>query len=433
MQLSMCATGDLMLLENFPEKYNYQEIENVIDANDVKITNLESVVSNWDCYASTFCGGQWINTEPDKLDDIQKFGFNLYGCANNHSMDYSFNGVLSTIKELQTREMNYAGIGKSLEDASSYTILNLKDKNVKIAFISITSTFIDAARAGNSCEQIPSRPGVNPLRVHTKYKVSPKHFEQLKEIAKATYINGERDNARKIGSLPPEEKGSINFGGHFFVESEEEGKYTYCNKSDLNRVVNEINLAKKEADYVVVSVHSHQIRGMEYTEPDYFLEEFARVCIDNGVCAVIGGGTHQLKPIHIYKGKPIFYSLGNFVFQSGMVKKLPYDFWDKYGYSFDLSVKDALKIKTKDGTIGLETDKNNYLSVIPIMNYEDDKLIKLKLIPIELSFDSERKLKGLPVRADQDTMKIIYEQLVTISKTYGTVFLLEDDFIEVVL
>lgn len=422
MKIRICATGDLMLLDRFPADYNYETVANEIKKNDVKITNLESVVSNWDCFASTFCGGQWINTEPDKLDEIAKYGFNLYSCANNHSMDYSFDGILSTKRELNKRGMCFAGIGESLDESSAAVYYSIPDKNIKVAFISVTATFIDAARAGNSKDKIPSRPGVNPLRISTRYEVSKEHYEQLKEIARVTHINGERDNARKIGSLPPEEAGSINFGGHFFVVAEDqERKFTYCQKGDLKRITDEIVLAKKKADYVIVSVHSHQIKRDSYTEPDYFLEEFAHKCIDCGACAVVGSGTHQLKPIELYKGKPIFYSLGNFIFQSGMVKMLPADFWDKYHYPSELNVKEGLARKTKNGTIGLETDKNNFLSIIPMMEFINGELTKLDLIPIELAFEKERRLKGLPVLADLKNTEYIYEYMRTISANYGTV------------
>ncbi len=37
--------------------------------------------------------------------------------------------------------------------------------------------------------------------------------------------------------------------------------------------------------------------------------------IDAGADAVIGGHPHQLQDTDSYKGKPIFYSLGNFVFE----------------------------------------------------------------------------------------------------------------------
>jgi poly-gamma-glutamate synthesis protein (capsule biosynthesis protein) len=41
----------------------------------------------------------------------------------------------------------------------------------------------------------------------------------------------------------------------------------------------------------------------------------ARLMIDAGADAVIGGHPHQLQDTDFYQGKPIFYSLGNFVFE----------------------------------------------------------------------------------------------------------------------
>lgn len=51
-KLKVCATGDLMLLKPFPEEYDITFVANAIAKADVRITNLKSVVSNWD----TFCG-----------------------------------------------------------------------------------------------------------------------------------------------------------------------------------------------------------------------------------------------------------------------------------------------------------------------------------------------------------------------------------------
>jgi poly-gamma-glutamate synthesis protein (capsule biosynthesis protein) len=42
--------------------------------------------------------------------------------------------------------------------------------------------------------------------------------------------------------------------------------------------------------------------------------QLARTMIDAGADAVIGGHPHQVQDTERYKGKPVFYSLGNFVF-----------------------------------------------------------------------------------------------------------------------
>ena len=80
------------------------------------------------------------------------------------------------------------------------------------------------------------------------------------------------------------------------------------------------------------------LRAVSYThlkdndeEADYFLEEFAHACIDAGASAVIGGGTHQLKGIELYRDCLIFYCLGNFIFENQYVRLLPADYMEKYG------------------------------------------------------------------------------------------------------
>ena len=65
------------------------------------------------------------------------------------------------------------------------------------------------------------------------------------------------------------------------------------------------------ADYVIVSVHW----GREYIhQPTERKKWLAHLFIDSGADAVIGHHPHVVQTIEIYNGKPIFYSLGNFIF-----------------------------------------------------------------------------------------------------------------------
>jgi poly-gamma-glutamate synthesis protein (capsule biosynthesis protein) len=49
---------------------------------------------------------------------------------------------------------------------------------------------------------------------------------------------------------------------------------------------------------------------------DYMIE-IAHVAIDEGADVVIGHGPHYSLPMEMYKGKPVFYGLGNFSFHTG--------------------------------------------------------------------------------------------------------------------
>ena len=115
----------------------------------------------------------------------------MYGCANNHTLDYSYEGLYSTLDYLKQYEINYAGIGMNLHEASKPAMIDLPSG--RVAFISICSTFDATARAGSQGPVMPGRPGLNPLRFSITNKVTQAHLDVLKEIAKATDLNAYSD------------------------------------------------------------------------------------------------------------------------------------------------------------------------------------------------------------------------------------------------
>lgn len=84
---------------------------------------------------------------------------------------------------------------------------------------------------------------------------------------------------------------------------------------DPARAVEAIKTARGQCDYLVVYVHW----GVEReTEPKDYQRAMARQYIDAGADLVIGSHPHVLQPVEYYNGKPIVYSLGNFVFGSSI-------------------------------------------------------------------------------------------------------------------
>lgn len=87
---------------------------------------------------------------------------------------------------------------------------------------------------------------------------------------------------------------------------------------DIEQAKIDIATAKTQADMVVVSMHS----GTEYTpNPNQNQIEFAHAAIDNGADLVLGHHPHVVQAIEDYKGKKIFYSLGNFIFDQAWSKE----------------------------------------------------------------------------------------------------------------
>lgn len=84
-----------------------------------------------------------------------------------------------------------------------------------------------------------------------------------------------------------------------------------CNPLDFPSALQNIQFAKAKSDFVIVILHG----GHEhYNLPSPQMKERFRFMVDAGADAVIGHHTHVISGFEIYKGKPIFYSLGNFFF-----------------------------------------------------------------------------------------------------------------------
>lgn len=88
---------------------------------------------------------------------------------------------------------------------------------------------------------------------------------------------------------------------------------------DAAQLVEEIGKAKESCDFVAVLVHWGIERS---TFPEDYQKTLARQYIDAGADAVIGSHPHVLQGIEYYKGKPIFYSLGNFIFNNSAYESI---------------------------------------------------------------------------------------------------------------
>lgn len=426
MKQKICSVGDAILLERFPEEYNFTPIKELVEKADVRLFNLENVLSDRRIYASSYCGGTWLLAKEDTLDDTLKFGFNGCSFANNHTMDFSYDGLFDTLAAAKKRNLPICGAGKDLEEASDYAVI--ETENGKCALISICATFNDAARAGNPSDYLLGRPGLNPLRFSIEYHITPEHMKALKEMSAGTHIDGRRNRSRMGGYTPLPPEGCFGFGEYNFRESEREGKFSKVNATDMARTENTIKKALEVCETVIVNIHSHEIKHDTDDEPDDFLIEFCRKCIDAGASAVIGTGTHQLKAIEIYKEKPIFYSLGNFIFQSDMVFCMPDDFREKYHMPYGLTAKKQIAERAKLGNGGLHTDVNNFRSLMPFMTFEDGRLTNVVLYPLRLDMHT-----GFPALADDTETKIIYDYLCDRNKQFGTQIEIKDGIIEVQL
>ncbi|PEP63510.1 CapA family protein [Bacillus pseudomycoides] len=429
-KLSFIATGDSFITRKLPnENEGFKTLSTLIKKADIRLTNLEVTIHNNEATPSAQSGGTWAMAPSNVLEDLKKYGFNLVSWANNHTLDYLYDGLECTKKYLEHYNFVHAGAGMNLAEADEPKYL--ETFNGRVALISVCSTFKPFNIAGDQRRDMKGRPGINPLRYDTIHTLSSEKILFLKEIANSLKINSVYELGVKQGVLNPLPQNMCLFSPFLkFKEDIEEKIITEPHKKDMERILKRISEAKRQADYVIVSMHGHEMKEDDKEQPADFLKIFAHKCIDGGADAIVGHGPHVLRGIEIYQNKPIFYSLGDFIFQNDTPSHFPQDFFERYGMGFDDNVADVLDKRSYNGLKGLGTVKEAYESVLPFWKVENGNLVELSLYPIELGFELPRYRSGWPRITDNEN---ILKRLKELSKPFETEIIIENGIGKVLL
>lgn len=418
-KITFAAAGDMVIQRLIPKDYPGAEgIRNYLGKAEVRFFNLETVLHRGGPWGNQFNGGSYHRSDPRVLDIAKDLGFNMTSFANNHTFDYGYGGLESTLNALDESGLIHTGVGRNLDEAAAPVYLETREG--RVALISMTASFCnEAALAGKQSRRVVGRPGVNALRHEEWVEVPQSHFSVLQDIADHSGINAQAAISRAEGYMPPQEKREVTFGNQKlkFIPGESLQYHTKCNEEDLNRLKQAIYQAGTQADYILVSIHSHQVGGQEKESVPQFLEEFAHTAIDLGAHAVIGHGPHLLRPLELYKGKPIFYSLGDFFLHNESFDYHAEDFYAKHGLTSDDPLCEVYRKRSKNYTCGLLTDRRMLEAVVPYFVMEDGVLTHLELLPIELGFDEPRYRTGNPRIC---TDRGIIERYGVMSAPYGT-------------
>jgi poly-gamma-glutamate capsule biosynthesis protein CapA/YwtB (metallophosphatase superfamily) len=240
---------------------------------DVIFTNFEATVIEKE--QSTH-DGRFLSP-PEALDALQALGFNLVALSDNHSFDLKVPGIQNTLREVMSRNLVHAGIGNTLEEAAAPGYLHTPKGTV--ALVAMASGLI--AEGGSATA---TRPGVNELRIEA----------------------GGKPN--ESTSVLPAEPGNEP------------------NPEDKRRILQSIRDARQRADLVIVYEHNHVFLnrpfGALFSEelperlaPADWLKKWTHEEIDAGADIIVMHGAPLLHGVEIYHGRPIFFDLGNFIFQ----------------------------------------------------------------------------------------------------------------------
>ncbi len=180
-----------------------------------------------------------------------------------------------------------------------------------------------------------------------------------------------------------------------------------------------VSNASRQADYTIVSSHTHEGGANRYAPPAFFVA-FAHKMVDAGADVVTASGPHVLRGIEIYKGKPIFYSLGDFIFQNETLLRQPPENYEPLGMPRDSGVADFNDRRSNNGKSGFPADPYIFESVVAMPRFVGKRLTELKLYPISLGFGQPRSQRGRPVLAGPELGRKIIDDLRKFSAPFGT-------------
>ena len=250
-------------------------IQDLLKGGDVALTDFETTIAE---PGETIHEGRGFTTPPETLDALTTSGFNLLALPNNHAFDLRATGILNTIREADKRKLAHAGTGSNLAEAAAPGYL--RTPKGTIALVASASGLISPAASATA-----ARPGINELRIEAG--------DQLNEAT---------------ADLPGAPENTPN-------------------QEDAQRILQSIREARQHADLVIVYQHNHVFgnrsfstiftEGMqERLAPADWLKKWTHAEVDAGADIVVMHGAPLLHGVEIYRGKPIFYDLGNFIFNA---------------------------------------------------------------------------------------------------------------------
>jgi poly-gamma-glutamate capsule biosynthesis protein CapA/YwtB (metallophosphatase superfamily) len=326
---------------------------------DVAFTNYETTILDVSKGQSPK-DGRFLSP-PESLEALQSFGFNLVSFANNHAWDLKAPGIESTLATGKRLNLVHAGTGHNIDEAVAPAFL--KTPKGTVALIAMASGLIEEGGSATA-----TRPGVNELRVE--------------------------------GNTP--------------------------NAEDSKRILQSISAASKQADLVVVYEHNHvfphPFRTIMYEElperlvPPEWLKKWTHDEIDAGADVIVMHGAPLLHGVEIYKGKPIFYDLGNFIVQAPPTEIVLDEpiVWESVVAYADFKGKALQAVRF------VPIWQNKIGEGVP--DPHDDRTNNLFL-----------QTRGLPSPAKGDQARFILERFADLSRPFGTEIAIKGDAAEIKL
>jgi len=418
-ELNLALTGDSLITRRISvyEDEPTQQLLALLREADVSFTNLETVPNNFQGYPVEESGGAHLGAHEWVLDELVNAGINLFATPNNHSLNYEIPGLLALIDILDRRGLAYAGIGRNLAEARMPVYLDTAAGSV--ALVACASTFAKGQQASEQRPDFAGRPGLNPLRYKTTYYVTQQQQETLREIAVGLGLEERRLEGIRMGfRFPPDDPDVSPFLESNFKVGNPRIE-TEPNMKDLDAISLWVREASMRSDLVVASLHAHE-QAATKEDPADFIVTYARRMIDEGADVVVGHGPHLLRGLELYKGNPIFYSIGNFVGQNELTFKLPSDSYETFRVDPGTPAGALFRERSQNDTKGFPSDRRYWQSLVPRCTWRNGELASIELYPVSLALGDAHHRRGRPRLAVGDEAVEILTRFTALSATFGT-------------
>ena len=416
---TMVAVGDIIASRPMTKGNDgIDAIIKILREADVTFGNMEMNIFdilNFKGSPQAEYGGAYHISVPELGPDLKAMGFNLMGRANNHSLDWGVEGMRETSRVLENSGIVHAGVGENLAQAGAARFL--ETERGRVALVSFASSFTPMSPAADPAGEAPGRPGLNPLRLAQSNVVPADIFEDLRRI---------RNALAPPGSSPGSEASNRLVLSDVRYQSGDKARPTYePNPRDVANILRNIRRGKQLSDFLIVTNHGHEGGNEGHETPDY-AQSFAHKLIDAGADAYVVHGPHQLRGIEIYKGRPIFYSLGNFSYDE-LRTPVGADMWEVYGKDprvhtdAEVTVDEEAKgYPGPEGLSGALAAPVFYETVITTSRFEKNQLAELRLYPVDHGYTMRFANRGIPRLASPAQAKAILARLQKLSEPFGT-------------
>ena len=128
-------------------------------------------------------------------------------------------------------------------------------------------------------------------------------------------------------------------------------------------------------------------------------------------------GPHEIRGVELYRGRPIFYSMGDCAFELEYILRLPAEAYESVGLPANASIEE---LRSRIGPLaGRLRDRRAFEGFVSRITVADGNLARIQLLPIDLQFDGGADQRGRPKLASAELAERIVAAVAAKSKKLG--------------